>query len=319
MIPLVIAVFFFILVLFFGVSVYYLIKDKEAREKEKMLKALIPEVSENNGADSFYSAGGNEGKAQKILGRFLDLTSLESLLMASNVPLSLDRLLVLGLGTGTIFVLIAVIIFRSAYPVLPAIAAGVVIPFLYVVYRKKKREETLVEQLPDALDMIVRALRIGQSVDGALREVARSFSAPLGTEIKTIYDEMSVGLPFEKAFRNFERKFSNIPEVKILVTAFIIQRETGGNLTGILDGVAKTVRERFQLKRQIKVLTAEGRLSAIILGLLPVGFLLAAWVFNKEYTSILFTDPTGKKILFLAILFEAAGFTVMRIMSRIRV
>ena len=315
----IIAMFFFILVLFFGISIYYLIKDKEAHEKSKRIKELVPDKAETGNSASFIIDEQPGSRLQKILGRFLDLAALESMLIASNVPLSIDRLLTFGLGTGIIFVLPVVVIFRSPWPVLPLLILGFFLPFLYVMYRKKKREDALVEQLPDALDMIVRALRVGQSVDGALQEVARSFSPPIGTEIKNIYNEMSMGLPFEKALRNFEKRFIKIPEVKILVTAFIIQRETGGNLTSVLDGVARTIRERFHLKRQIKVLTAEGRLSALILGLLPIGFLLIAWVFNPKYISLLFTDPTGKKLLLFAVLFEITGFVVMRIMSRIKV
>ena len=315
----IIAMLFFILVLFFGISIYYLIKDSEAHEKSKKIKTLIPEKAENGNSASIVIDERPGSRLEKLLGRFLDIAALESMLIASNLPLSLDRLLTFGLGTGIIFVLPVVVIFRSPWPVLPLLIFGMILPFLYVMYRKKKREDSLVEQLPDALDMIVRALRVGQSVDGALQEVARSFSPPIGTEIKNIYNEMSMGLPFENALRNFEKRFIKIPEVKILVTAFIIQRETGGNLTSVLEGVARTIRERFHLKRQIKVLTAEGRLSALILGLLPIGFLIVAWLFNPKYIGLLFTDPTGKKLLLFAVLFEITGFIVMRIISRIRV
>lgn len=315
----IIAMLFFVLVLFFGISIYYLIKDREAHDKLKRIKALVPDKAEDGNSLSIIIEDQNGSRLEKLLGRFLDIATLESMLIASNVPLSLDRLLTFSLGTGIVFVLPVVVFFRSPYPVLPLLIFGMILPFLYVLYRKKKREDALVEQLPDALDMIVRALRVGQSVDGALQEVARSFSPPIGTEIKNIYNEMSMGFPFEKAFRNFEKRFIKLPEVKILVTAFIIQRETGGNLTSVLDGVARTIRERFHLKRQIKILTAEGRLSALILGLLPVSFLLVAGLFNREYTSLLFTDPLGKKLLLIAILFEITGFIFMRIISRIKV
>ena len=319
MIPMMIATIFFVIISFFGISLFYILKDREISEKEKMLNGLVKESPEKSRSNSILIAEKTRGRVEKFFSRFLDLATLESMLIAANMPLSMDRLLTFGIGIGILFVLPVVVIFKSPYPVMPALIAGMILPFLYVLYRKKKREEALVEQLPDALDMIVRALRVGQSVDGALQEAARSFSPPIGREIKTIYDEMSVGIPFERAFRNFEKRFSKIAEVKILVTAFIIQRETGGNLTTVLEGVARTVRDRFQLKRQIKVLTAEGRLSAVILGLLPFGFLIVAWIFNPKYTSLLFTHPVGKKLFFLAILLEAAGFVFMRMISRIKV
>lgn len=314
-----IAVLFGLVILLFGISFYYLIKDREALAKEKRLKRFDLVSS-----DRAPNAGEGQKEPsrrglERFLGGFLDLAALESLLISADVPLSLERLLTLCLGTGLVFVIPMVVILKSPLAVLLALAAGISLPFLYLIHRKKKREEALVEQLPDILDMIVRALKVGQSVDGALQEVSRSFPPPMGTEIKTIYDEMAVGLPFERAFRNFQKRFPRVPDVKILTTAFIIQRETGGNLTTILEGVSRTIRERFQLKRQIRVLTAEGRISALILGLLPVGFLAVTWVFNPKYIGLLFHDALGKKLLVAAILFECAGFAVMRIMSRIKV
>lgn len=317
--PLFIAMVFGLVVLFFGLSLFYLLKDREAMEKERRLRQF-----DHEGQDQEPGRGGLRqervrGSMERVLGRLLDLAALESLLLSAKVPLSLDRLLTLSLGTGVLFIVPVVVILKSTLYAFAALAAGIALPFLYLFYRKKKQEEALVEQLPDTLDMIVRALRVGQSVDGALQEAARSFPPPIGMEIKAIYDEMAVGLPFEMAFRNFEKRFPRVPEVKILVTAFIIQRETGGNLTEILDRVARTVRDRFRLKQQIRVLSAEGRVSAMILGLLPLGFLAVAWIFNPNYIGLLFHHPLGEKLLVLAVLFEAAGFALMRILSRINV
>ncbi|MGD8387565.1 MAG: type II secretion system F family protein [Desulfobacteraceae bacterium] len=317
--PLFIAMLAGLVILFFGISTYYLLKDRAALEKEKRLKELNAEGSEDGRMEGSVRKEQTRSLVERLLGRFLDLAALESLLISADVPLSLERLLTLSLGMGVLFVIPILVILKNALAVLVALAAGIALPFAYVVYRKRKREEALVEQLPDTLDMIVRALKVGQSVDGALQEVARSFPPPIGTEIKTVYDEMAVGLPFEAAFRNFEKRFPRLPDVKILVTSFIIQRETGGNLTAVLEGVAHTVRERFQLKRQVRVLTAEGRSSAIVLGLLPAAFLIVAWIFNPKYIGLLFHDPLGRKLLLAAVLLEAAGFMIMRYMSRINV
>lgn len=106
-------------------------------------------------------------------------------------------------------------------------------------YKKKRQEETLISQLPDAIEMISRALKAGQALDGAFQEVGRHFPNPVGREVKTIYDEMSMGLPFETAIRNFENRYSKAADVKILCAALIIQRETGGNLTAILDSLSR--------------------------------------------------------------------------------
>jgi tight adherence protein B len=192
-------------------------------------------------------------------------------------------------------------------------------PFVYLVRRRKKREEALVQQVPDALDMIVRALRVGQSVDGALKEVGRVFAPPIGIEIRTIYEEMAMGLPFEKALDNFERRFPHVTDVKILCTAFTIQRETGGNLTRILQGLSTTIRERFTLKRQVRTLTAEGRTSAKILGILPLVFGGIVWILNSDYIRQLFVHPAGRKMLLYAAVSAILGFIFMRLMTKIEV
>ncbi len=308
-----------LVIFFFGISIYYLKKDREALKKEKLLKKFIDGGSDQAVGEDLLKHESLRSGLEKLVGRFMDLAALEQLIISADVSISLERFLILSFGVGFVFIIPIMIIFRSPPAILLGLVAGIFLPFLYLIYRKKRREENLIEQLPDALDMIVRALKVGQSVDGALQEVARGFSPPIGAEIKTVYDEMSMGLSFEIALRHFEERFPGLSDVKILCTAFIVQRETGGNLTSILEGVAKTIRERFQLKRQIKVLTAEGRMSAMILGLLPVAFAAVAYVFNPEYIGLLFHDPLGKKLLLLAIVFEAAGFGIMRIMSRIKI
>ncbi|MBL0731931.1 MAG: type II secretion system F family protein, partial [Desulfosarcina sp.] len=196
---------------------------------------------------------------------------------------------------------------------------GAAAPLFYFVYRRKKREDILVKQLPESIDMITRALKAGQSLDGALHEVGRSLPLPIGGEISTVYDEIAMGLPFESAIKNFEKRYPRIADIKILCTTFVIQRETGGNLTKILTGLATTIRERFKLKMQVKTLTAEGRVTSMILAMIPVAFALLTWFLNPKYISILFVHPMGKKILFFAFFLEGLGFYVMKRLSAIKV
>jgi tight adherence protein B len=190
---------------------------------------------------------------------------------------------------------------------------------MVVLLRKKRRESALVAQLPDAIDAITRAIRAGQSVDSALMEVSRSLPAPVGTEVRTIYDEMAMGLAFETAIRNFEGRFPMVSDVKILCSAFIIQREAGGSLTHILQGLSTTIRERFKLKQQVHALTAEGRVTAIILAAIPLAFAFLTWLLNPTYISLLFVHPMGKMLLAGAICLEVMGFLIMRNMAKIEV
>jgi tight adherence protein B len=156
-------------------------------------------------------------------------------------------------------------------------------------------------------------------VDGALKEAGRGFPPPIGVEIPRIYDEIAMGLPFEQALGNFERRFPHVSDIKILCAAFIIQRETGGNLIRILQGLSTTIRERFNLKRQVRTLTAEGRMSAKVLAVLPLAFSGIVWLLNADYIRPLFVHPAGRKLLLFAAVSVALGFVVMHVMTKIEV
>ncbi len=307
----------FLDVLFFCLAVYYLRKDKAERKKAKLIRKLSGKRNGKEEPAWVFKQGRRQSRLEQKLSGWIDLSPVESLLVSSAIPISMERFFALSLGLGFLFLVPVLVLFRNPWLMLLAIGAGLSLPFFYLMHRKKMREQALVQMLPDALDMIARALRVGQSVDGALKEVAREFPPPIGTEIRTIYEEMAMGLPFARALRNFQARFPKVPEIRILCTAFIVQRETGGNLTQILQGLSKTVRERFQFKRQVRAMTAEGRASAAILALLPIFFAGFTWMVNPDYIQILFTHPLGKKMLLFSLLLVAAGFGAMRLMTRV--
>ncbi len=317
MVQLIVAIVFMD-ILFFSLAFYYLFKDQKERHRRKTMNQLSRATGDGSPVRLLKRANGRSGVA-RLAGGFMDLAALESLMIAADAPVSIERFFSLSLGLALLFVMPVIVLFRSLTAALPIMAAGLCLPYLYLIWRRKRREQALVRQLPDTLEMIVRALRAGQSVDGALKEIAASSSPPVGTEFRTIYEEMAMGLSFEQALRNFERRFSAVTDIKIITTAFIVQRETGGNLTKILGGLADTIRRRFQLKRQVRALTAEGRTSALILGLLPLFLLLFFWVVNPGYISLLFSHPVGRKLLLVAAAFIVSGLVVMRLMTRIEV
>lgn len=253
----------------------------------------------------------------RLLWGMVDLVRLETLLMAADVPISAQRMAILALllGLAGFFAILAVA--HNFIGALLAMGAGIGLPLAVLLYCRRRRDEALVRQMPDALDMIVRALRVGQSVDNALREAGRNIPAPLGTEIQTIYEEMSLGIPFTAALQNFEARFTRLADVKLMTTAFIIQRETGGNLTRVLSNLSDLIRDRDTLKRQVRAMTAEGRSSAVILGVLPLAVGAFFWMIRPVYVQTLFNHPIGRKMLLGAILLETAGFVVMKLITRI--
>lgn len=310
-----IAAIVFLDVLFFALSFYYLFKDKADRRKQKTLSRLRQTAEDMQGL-RLKAANGRRGISRLAAG-VMDLAALEALLMAAGARLSVERFFNLSLGLALLFVLPAMFLLRNPMALLVALATGLFLPYFYLVRRRKQREQLLVRQLPDTLEMIVRAIRAGQSVDGALKEIAATSPPPVGVEFRVVYEEMAMGLSFEQALRKFENRFPDVADIKIMCTAFIVQRETGGNLTKILSGLADAIRRRFKLKRQVRALTAEGRISALILGVLPVFFAMITWVFNPDYIGLLINHPMGRKLLMLAAVFVVCGFTVMQLMTRI--
>lgn len=312
-----IAAIVFMDTLLFALTFYYLFKDKKERRRKNLLTKLNRPGNETNARPP--GTGGRKSRLSRLAGGFIDLAALESLLIAADAQLSVERFFSLSLGLALLFVLPVILVLRNLPAALAVMIAGLCLPYAGLIWRRKQREQLLVRQLPETLEMIVRALRAGQSVDGALKEIAAAASPPVGTEFRTVYEEMAMGLGFEQALRNLEKRYDALPDIKIMCTAFIVQRETGGNLTKILATLADTIRQRFQLKRQVRALTAEGRTSAMILGLLPLFFAAVTWLFNPKYIGLLIGHPMGRKLLALAAAFVIAGFTVMRLMVRIDV
>ncbi len=174
------------------------------------------------------------------------------------------------------------------------------------------------EQLPDALDLIARALKAGHAFSGGLRMVAEEFGDPVGTEFRKTLDEINFGVGVDQAMKNLARRV-DCADLQFFVVSVIIQRETGGNLAEILEKIAALVRERFKLYGKVRTLAAEGKLSAIILIALP--FLIAFYFFliQPEYISLLFRDPIGIAMLAGASIMMVIGVLMMRKMIQIRV
>lgn len=314
---LLILIIVFLVVFFLVLSVYYFDQDRKAAKKEKFLRKLAVERRKETNDLALDKDG--PGFFESILGRIMDIAVIESLLVSNDVSISVERFISISLGMALFFILPPLLFMRNPFIIFLFLISGALVPTVYYIYRRNKREETLEKQLPEAIDMITRSLKAGRSLDGSLHEVGRRLPAPIGTEISLIYDEMAIGLPFESAIKNFEGRYPRIADIKILCTTFIVQRETGGNLTVLLDGLSKTIRDRFKLKTQVKTLTAEGRTTSLILGLIPIVFAGLTWFLNPEYISILFVHPVGKKLLLLALLLETAGFFVMKKITVIKV
>lgn len=192
------------------------------------------------------------------------------------------------------------------------------LPFAYVYYCRGKRLEKYSAYLPDALSMMANAMRAGQSLPAGFRLVAEQTPAPLGPEFARCYEEQNLGIPLDEALEEMTVRAPNV-DLKFFATAVILQRQTGGDLSEILDKIARLIRERYQIQGMIKALTGEGRLSGVVLLSLPPALMLVMVFLNSEYISKLFTHPMGQQMLAGAIVLQFVGFLWIKKIIDIRV
>ena len=192
------------------------------------------------------------------------------------------------------------------------------LPLAWVFWRRKRRLKAFAVQLPDALEMLARALRAGQSLAAGCNMVAGEMSPPVGKEFGRVFEEQNLGIPLEESLRAMTERIPNL-DLKFFATAVILQRQTGGDLAEILDKIGSLIRERFQIWGQVQALTGEGRLSGIVLLALPVLLFFVVYHLNPEYVMVLFTDDIGKKMLAVAVFLQVVGALVIRKIVNIKV
>jgi tight adherence protein B len=192
------------------------------------------------------------------------------------------------------------------------------LPFIYILSKKRRRMQKFERQLPEALDLIARSLKAGHAFTGGLKMVADEMDDPIGTEFDKTLAEINFGIDVQAALKNFARRV-DCPDIRFFVISVILQRETGGNLAEILENIAYLIRERFKLHGRIRVLSAEGKFSALVLVALPFVIIFALSFLNPDYLRILITDPIGKFMVAFAAAMMVLGILVMKKMVAIKV
>jgi tight adherence protein B len=188
---------------------------------------------------------------------------------------------------------------------------GAMLPYAVVRRRRTKRLYAFEEHLPEAIDLLSRAIRAGHPLTSGLKMVADETKEPISGEFRRTHEENRFGLPFEDALLAMADRVSII-DMRILTTAILIQREVGGNLAEVLDNLANVIRVRFTIRRQLRVYTAQGRFSGYVLAALPIAVGFAIYSLNPPYITLLFTDPMGKLLVLMAVIFQIVGFLWIR-------
>lgn len=201
-------------------------------------------------------------------------------------------------------------------PVMAGISSS--LPLLWLIWRRRRRMKAFSVQLPDALELISRALRAGHSLAAGFSLVQEEMPSPIGIEFGRVFEEQNLGIAMEDALNSLTERMPNL-DLRFFATAVILQRQTGGDLAEILDKIGYLVRERFKIWGQVQALTGEGRLSGAVLLGLPPALFLAVYKLNPSYIMMLFTDPMGKQMLGGAIVLQVLGALTIRKIINIKV
>jgi tight adherence protein B len=253
-----------------------------------------------------------------LLQSFNVFPAMRKTLRQANVEWTLGSVM---LASVFIWVLVGFLTYLRTRASLMALLVGGVlasIPWILVIYKRNKRFMAFEEKLPEALDLMVGAIRAGHGFTSSIGLASREISDPIGGEFKQCFDEQNFGLDLRLAMRNLEDRVP-IPDVQLIVSAVLIQKESGGNLAEILEKVAYVIRERFRLKRQIRVHTAQGRLTGWILAIFPVVLGFVFYIMDPPRMSLLWTRPIGIKLLWTAAFMETIGVLIIRKIIRPRV
>lgn len=255
---------------------------------------------------------------QRWLLKLPRVQALDRLLLQSGMSIMVMQFLGYSLLTGLGGMALAALLGFSPGVALLSVFAGGLIPYFFVLRAKHKRLNTIEQQLPEIIDLMSRALKAGHALTGALQMTATEGVEPAAGEFRLVFDEINFGVPVQNALMNLVSRVP-ITDLSYFVIAVLIQRESGGNLAELLDKISNLIRARLNLLGRIRVLSAEGRLSAWILSCMPFAMALLLNIINPGFMSVLWTDPVGPTIIAIALVMMVVGIYAMSRIIKIHV
>jgi tight adherence protein B len=243
---------------------------------------------------------------------------LQKMLAQGSVDVRAGNFLILCAVSALLFAVVAVV---AGGNLLFGWAGGIIgffLPYAYASHMRTKRFQKFEEKFPEAIDTLARAVRAGHAFTTALEMIANEVAEPVAGEFRQLYEEQKFGLPVRDALINLADRVPLV-DIKFFVTAVMLQRETGGNLAEILDNLSYVIRERFKILRQVRVHTAQGRLTMVLLMALPPTIVLIMSILNPGFIRPLFTDPIGHALIVGGITLQTLGYFFIRRIIRIQV
>ncbi len=254
-----------------------------------------------------------------LLQRFAErFASIDRLFEQADTNLTLTKLLTIsGVMALVGIVLGGALRLHPALMPLVGLTLGS-LPLMWLLFRRKRRMKAFAAQLPDAMEMLARSLRAGQSLGFGFNMIANEMPQPICKEFGRMFEEQNLGIALDDSLRSITERIPNL-DLKFFATAVILQRQTGGDLAEILDKIGDLIRDRFRIWGQVQALTGEGRLSGVVLLALPFVLFIAVFHLNPDYIKVLFTDPMGTKMLVVAVIMQIIGALVIRKIVNIKV
>jgi tight adherence protein B len=254
----------------------------------------------------------------RILTRSTRIGKLQRLLSQADSSMRAGKFLLVSASFAIVTGTLVFLFTRIAIFALIAMAFGIVIPYVYVSWRRSRRFQAFETKFPEAIDLLARATRAGHTFSTALELIGSELAEPVAGEFRKLYEEQNFGMPIKDALLNLADRMPLI-DVKFFATTIMLQRETGGNLAEILDKLSYVIRERFKILRQLRVYTAQGRMTMAILMALPPGLLCVLYFVNPTFLLPLFRDPIGHMFIVAAIVMQTTGFFIIRKIIHIKV
>jgi tight adherence protein B len=253
-----------------------------------------------------------------VLRRSERVSLLQKMLMQGELNVRAGNFLMVCVVCAAFFGLVLFIAGGNLIFAWPGAILGFFVPYAYASHRKQKRFQRFEEKFPEAIDTLARAVRAGHAFTTALEMIANEVAEPVAGEFRQLYEEQKFGLPVRDALINLAERIPLV-DVKFFVTAVMLQRETGGNLAEILDNLSYVIRERFKILRQVRVHTAQGRMTMVLLMALPPTIVAVMLSINRGFILPLFTDPIGHALIVGGITLQTMGYFFIRRIIRIQV
>jgi tight adherence protein B len=259
-----------------------------------------------------------------LLRRSSRISNLQPFLEQADLKIRAGNILVLCMVSGVLLAGAGFLMAGSLPPnqallfALVGLILGAVLPYSYASYRRTKRFQKFEELFPEAIDTLARAVRAGHAFTTALELIANELSEPVASEFRKLFEEQKFGLPVRDALMNMTGRMPLV-DVKFFVTAVMLQRETGGNLAEILDNLSYVIRDLFKIMRQVRVYTAQGRLTMMLLMGLPPVIVLTMLLTSPAFIRPLFSDPIGHALVVAGIVLQTLGYFVIRKIIQIQV